>query len=896
MLFGVDERRVVSRLRSCFALLGFMVVVVATAGATAVGESLQAAQVRVVIPQGQPLQIAVAVDDTGFGAFFGPSAREAVQMAIERHPMIRGFPIKVNAFNAPCDNGSTASLADNTATANAVSSNTQTVAVLGQTCSPEAAAWLPIYQTAGLVTINGSTTGPVAPLGSTVFNGTAVPDPDFTPWYAAVKALPGDLRWRTSFQTRFGSPPSDYADLYYDAANVLLTAIEETATIDNGNLVIDPASLAATVRHTSGLPGVTCSITLDPATGYRVDDPAALARCASASSEIVFASDRANGNPGEIYALAAGRAPADVSNSPAVDEGAAVRPDGKLVAFWSDRTGRTRLYLSRPDGTRLRVLPEPVPVAHAYREPLVFSPDGSRLLAAIGGLQCKLFVVDLRAMHSRRVADSCGGASWSPDGSLIVAPVGGRERQVVLDPVGKRRFSIRGIRALWSARNHLAVVNAAGTATVVVDEHGSVLARLPAAAADWSADGSRLLLARPGAILLADSASLRRTHVLVHGPKDWTPFGVGFTPDGALVHYLRATGEAVAMPVTGGTPRVLPGSGVWARNGRYAFIRPLPPTLAGGVPRLEVEIGDRFGGHARQAGQFTADDHGTATLTWSADGSRLIFESSLRASRDLWAVDPDGSDLHRLTQGGPDVSAPAWSADGTRLAYTSAPYTGGLCGYCQTSVVIADFDGRLLSTIPGRSAGQASEDATPSWSPSGKRLVVSVCCSGELDVVGDDGSGRRPLAPGPAGGVAGFGVWSPDDGSIAYIGGDGIELIAPDGSGQRLLLGATADLSPTALAWSHDGKLLAYSAPDGIHVLTVDGSAPPRLLVSEHAPGGLSFSPDDSQIVYAAQRPGPNASGQSDLFVIAVHGGPARALAPSPYNDTAPAWQPLPSS
>ena len=36
-------------------------------------------------------------------------------MAIEHHPTIHGFPIQVNAFNAPCDNGSPASLAANAA-------------------------------------------------------------------------------------------------------------------------------------------------------------------------------------------------------------------------------------------------------------------------------------------------------------------------------------------------------------------------------------------------------------------------------------------------------------------------------------------------------------------------------------------------------------------------------------------------------------------------------------------------------------------------------------------------------------------------------------------------------------------------------------------------------------
>jgi hypothetical protein len=136
---------------------------------------------EVVVARGQALQIAVAVDDTGLGAFFGPSVRDAVQMAIERRPRLRGFVIQVNAFNAPCGGGSAQSLADNAATATAVVSDTRNVAVIGHPCSPEAPAWLPTYETAGLATINGSTTGAfIAPLGATVFNATTIPDPAFT--------------------------------------------------------------------------------------------------------------------------------------------------------------------------------------------------------------------------------------------------------------------------------------------------------------------------------------------------------------------------------------------------------------------------------------------------------------------------------------------------------------------------------------------------------------------------------------------------------------------------------------------------------------------------------------------------------------------------------------------
>jgi ABC-type branched-subunit amino acid transport system substrate-binding protein len=238
---------------------------------------------RVVVPRGRPVQIAVALDDTDLGASFGPSATQAIQMAVTQHPRIDGFAIHLNLFPAPCDGGTAASNATNAATANAVVANPQNVAVIGHPCSPEAPAWTTVYQNANVVTINGSTTGSnVPPLGPTVFNAMTIPDPEFSDtWYPSVKLLPSDIAWRALFQARFGAPPSDYADLYYDATNVLLAALRSTATVDKHNIVIDRTALAGAVRNTQNFPGVTCTITLDQTTGFRVNDAAALAACAA---------------------------------------------------------------------------------------------------------------------------------------------------------------------------------------------------------------------------------------------------------------------------------------------------------------------------------------------------------------------------------------------------------------------------------------------------------------------------------------------------------------------------------------------------------------------------------------------------------------------------------------
>jgi hypothetical protein len=62
---------------------------------------------------------------------------------------------------------------------------------------------------------------------------------------------------------------------------VILTAdLGGASRLDaRGDLVVSRATLAPAVRTTTAYPGVTCTVTIDPATGNRVDDPNAIANC-----------------------------------------------------------------------------------------------------------------------------------------------------------------------------------------------------------------------------------------------------------------------------------------------------------------------------------------------------------------------------------------------------------------------------------------------------------------------------------------------------------------------------------------------------------------------------------------------------------------------------------------
>lgn len=237
----------------------------------------------VVLSKGQSVELALVLDPSELPDI-STSIGNAVQMAEQLTPSIDGFPVQLVNYSAPCFSDD--AVAANAAVASAVVSDPHSVAVLGHLCShafsglqdsdaPSCSPLIPnalsIYESAGVPAISGSATGICLPsVGPSMFNRTAVADPNFDSWYSQVTALPSDIRWSSMYTRRFGGPPTAFADLYFDATSILLSRIAQVGRVQHGNLVIDRAVLAATIRATTGFRGVTGSITIDPATGNRL--------------------------------------------------------------------------------------------------------------------------------------------------------------------------------------------------------------------------------------------------------------------------------------------------------------------------------------------------------------------------------------------------------------------------------------------------------------------------------------------------------------------------------------------------------------------------------------------------------------------------------------------------
>jgi TolB protein len=211
-------------------------------------------------------------------------------------------------------------------------------------------------------------------------------------------------------------------------------------------------------------------------------------------------------------------------------------------------------------------------------------------------------------------------------------------------------------------------------------------------------------------------------------------------------------------------------------------------------------------------------------LSYSPDGSQVVFVSWRDAVQDLYIANADGTNIVRLTDT-PTIAEedPVWSPDGMRIAFTSNRE-----GNLDVFVMSVDGSGLMaLTNVP-------EDDFEPSWSPDSIQVVFVSARQGEnlyaVDATGGEvrrvsftiANPRRP-------------VFSPDGGLIACIGSqDGnaeVYTIHPEGSGLTRLTETPQDeASPS---WSPDGRMLAFvSRRDGnaeIYVMYADGSNQTRV-------------------------------------------------------------------
>jgi len=298
---------------------------------------------------------------------------------------------------------------------------------------------------------------------------------------------------------------------------------------------------------------------------------------------------------------------------------------------------------------------------------------------------------------------------------------------------------------------------------------------------------------------------------------------------------------------------------------------------------------------------------------------KIAFESGREGDSDIYLVNPDGSNLQRLTKG-KNAWEPDWSPDRSQILVASTLHGG------EDEVYVMDADGsnmRRLTHTPGEGTSSWAAD----WSPDGQKIVFMSNRGGsppgsdgyDLYVMNADGSNLRQLTR--AHGWNAAPAWSPDGDHIAFGSYDeskgkgdvppgmgwyrtspsspmwraGIWLIAPDGTGPRRLINHGERPS-----WSPDGKKIAFASSHHageqqtdtdieIYVMDVDGANIQRLTHRPGADGNPDWSPDGTKIVFNFY--GEDGTGEEvGLWLIGADGMNLRRLTAGGRNEGHANW------
>jgi Tol biopolymer transport system component len=216
-------------------------------------------------------------------------------------------------------------------------------------------------------------------------------------------------------------------------------------------------------------------------------------------------------------------------------------PDGTRIAFTSDRTGKSGIYVMRADGTQTRRLS----ISKDGDVRPSWSPDGQKIVFARSG-RGRLYIIDADGRHLRAltqgVAVSDADPAWSPDGKTIAfvrRPLGGGSAAIYLiswDGHGLCRltpftrsvygpaWSPDGTKITYTNRER------SGFAIAVVDADGTGRRTLTREWLDftpaWSADGTKIVFAREATLyeMNPDGSGVRRlTRGTIDDSPAWRP-------------------------------------------------------------------------------------------------------------------------------------------------------------------------------------------------------------------------------------------------------------------------------------------------------------------------------------------------------------------------------------
>ena len=139
--------------------------------------------------------------------------------------------------------------------------------------------------------------------------------------------------------------------------------------------------------------------------------------------------------------------------------------------------------------------------------------------------------------------------------------------------------------------------------------------------------------------------------------------------------------------------------------------------------------------------RLTHDQTTNHHAAWSPDGSKIVFTTWRDGNAEIYVMDADGGNQVRLTDEAAFDGWASWSPSGDRIAFTSARVIGGY------DIFVMDADGGNPTRLTENR--RLDTDVRPYWSPDGNTILYTSDEGSEFDlevwVMNADGTGKRQL-------------------------------------------------------------------------------------------------------------------------------------------------------
>jgi Tol biopolymer transport system component/DNA-binding winged helix-turn-helix (wHTH) protein len=510
-------------------------------------------------------------------------------------------------------------------------------------------------------------------------------------------------------------------------------------------------------------------------------------------------------------------------------------PDGRSIAYSSDRTGAFEIYLRQlgPDGGEVQLTHD-----GGNMEP-AWSPDGQRIAyhsAKAGGI----WIIPAFGGTPRRLADFGSHPAWSHDSGTIAFASG------TIGAVTETELGTTPDSTIWTVNVH------DGNLSQLTHRTSNTLQTFGDSSPQWSPDNRRILFATNGRIWTVDASGNDARLVL----PDRFAYDPVFSNDGQRIYFLSLDAEGSSIwevPVNQAGAETGRAMKVYSAGpGTVKYLTSSGPNLAFSVVNTQDNLYSvRLSSNGKSGAPFALTHDTRLRKTrpvFSPDSSMIAFLVTQKGQDgQVWTVSINGSNAQKLPG---DVPAfdPDWcNAD-------------SLCYWTYDNRNVAHLWRWNARTKGLEDVFQTNERMSAiQMSPDGQFAAYQRTDNGQVNVWTlslSDGHARQ-LSFQPD--VKGFPVWSHDGKFLAVEVVDGVNTqiaVIPKAGGPLVSLTHHAGQNWPA-SWSTDGKEVAFAGfRDGIwNVFTVsrDSGKERQLTHYTHANTFVRYpdwSPDGRNVVY----------------------------------------------